>query len=43
MYKDVYIYVDFSNEIIVYPLCTANGGKRVIRFVFVFVIILLPR
>ena len=23
---DVYIYVDFSNEIIVFPLCTANGG-----------------
>ena len=23
---DVYIYVDFSNEIIVFPLCTAKGG-----------------
>ena len=21
-----YIYVDFSNEIIVFPLCTAKGG-----------------
>ena len=33
----MYIYVDFSNEIIVFPLCTAKGGWRVIKFVFVFV------
>ena len=33
----MYIYVDYSNEIIVFPLCTAIGGYRIIKFVFVFV------
>ena len=23
---DVYIYVDFSDEVIVFPLCSAKGG-----------------
>ena len=27
----------FSDDIIVFPLCTVDCGKRVIKFVFVFV------
>ena len=27
----------FSDEIIIFPLCNAEGGKRVIKFVFIFV------
>ena len=37
----MYIYVDFSNEIIVFPLCTAKGGDRVIEFVIVFVLLFI--
>ena len=29
----------FSNDIIVFPLCTVDCGKRVIKFVFVFVFV----
>ena len=35
----MYIYVDYSSEIIVFPLCTAKCGQRVIKFVFVFVFV----
>ena len=35
--NNVDVFMFFSNDIIVFPLCTTEGGKTVIKFVFIFV------